>query len=513
MTIAEILKGLNVKRITGPLEKEIEGIAYDSRVVKKGFLFVAIKGLSVDGHAFIKDVISKGAAGVVTEKAVDVQNEITVIEVDDSRDALALMSAAFYRDPYKKLSLIGITGTNGKTTTSYITKNILEVWGKKVGLLGTVQYIVANKILPASHTTPESLDLQGYLREMVDNNIEYGVIEVSSHALALKRVKGCSFRVAVFTNFSQDHLDFHGTMEDYFAAKTKLFDYLGKDDYAVLNWDDPMVRSLAEKLNCHCITCGLERGAMLRAKNITDNRQQTTDNRLQTTDDRLQTTDNRQQWGLSFMIQTPEDEFLVRSELIGRNNIYNILMSAGAAYALGVSREAIIEGIRTVKPIEGRLEKIDAGQNFLCIVDYAHTEDALKKLIEEARLITGGKIITVFGCGGDRDRTKRPKMGVVASDLSDFVVITSDNPRIEEPSEIIKDIIKGIKKDNYIIEPDRAKAIEKAVSIAKTGDTLLIAGKGHENYQEIKGIRYPFSDKEVFKKIIQNAKFKMQNGE
>ena len=492
MTIAEILKGLNVKRVTGPLEKEIEGIAYDSRVVKKGFLFVAIKGLSVDGHAFIKDVISKGAAGVVTEKAVDVQNEVAVIEVDDSRDALALMSAAFYRDPSKKLSLIGITGTNGKTTTSYITKNILEVWGKKVGLLGTVQYIVANKILPASHTTPESLDLQGYLREMVDNNIEYGVIEVSSHALALKRVKGCSFRVAVFTNFSQDHLDFHGTMEDYFAAKTKLFDYLGKDDYAVLNWDDPMVRSLGEKLNCHCITCGLERGAMLRAKNITDNR--------------LQTTDYRRQWGLSFMIQTPEDRFAVSSGLIGRNNIYNILMSAGVAYALGVSREAIIEGIRTVKPIEGRLEKIDAGQNFLCIVDYAHTEDALKKLIEEARLITGGKIITVFGCGGDRDRTKRPKMGVVASDLSDFVVITSDNPRIEEPSEIIKDIIKGIKKDNYIIEPDRAKAIEKAVSIANTGDILLIAGKGHENYQEIKGIRYPFSDKEVFKKIIQNLK-------
>ncbi len=292
MTIAEILRGLNVKRITGPLEleKEIEGIAYDSRVVKKGFIFVAIKGLSVDGHAFIKDVISKGAVGVVTEKAVDVQNEITVIEVDDSRDALALMSAAFYRDPSKKLSLIGITGTNGKTTTSYITKNILEVWGKKVGLLGTVQYIVANKILPASHTTPESLDLQGYLREMVDNNIEYGVIEVSSHALALKRVKGCSFRVAVFTNFSQDHLDFHGTMEDYFAAKTMLFDYLGKDDYAVLNWDDPMVRSLGEKLNCHCITCGIERGAMLRAMNITDNRLQTTDYRQQTTDNRQQTT-------------------------------------------------------------------------------------------------------------------------------------------------------------------------------------------------------------------------------
>ncbi len=501
MTIAEILRGLNVKRITGPLEKEVEGIAYDSRRVKKGFLFVAIKGFSADGHAYIKDAISKGAAGVVIEKAVDVQNGVTVIEVDDSREALALLSAAFYGDPSKKLSLIGITGTNGKTTTSYITKNILETWGKKVGLMGTIQYIVAGKILPAPHTTPESSDLQGYLREMVDNGAEYGVIEVSSHALALKRVKGCSFKVAVFANFSQDHLDFHGTMEEYFATKAMLFNYLGKDDYAVLNLDDPRVRSLAGKLNCKVITCGLEKGAMVRA-------------------DETQNTDNPPSCpplirgglgglkGLSFKIQTPEDEFTVTSGLMGRNNVYNILMSAGVAYALGVSKKAIIEGIRTVKPVEGRFEKVDEGQEFLCIVDYAHTEDALRKLIEEARRITSGRVITVFGCGGDRDRTKRPKMGAAASELSDFVVITSDNPRTEEPLEIIKDITKGIGGENYIIEPDREKAIEKAVSMAKAGDTLLIAGKGHENYQEIKGVRYPFSDKEAFRKIIKNLKGK-----
>ncbi len=512
MTIAEILRDLNVRRITGTIEKEVEGIAYDSRRVKKGFLFVAIKGLSADGHAYIKDAISKGAAGVVIEKAVDVQNGVTVIEVDDSREALALLSAAFYGDPSKKLSLIGITGTNGKTTTSYITKNILETWGKKVGLLGTVQYIVAGKILPAPHTTPESSDLQGYLREMVDSGIEYGVIEVSSHALALRRVKGCSFKVAVFTNFSQDHLDFHGTMEEYFAAKAMLFNNLGKDDYAVLNLDDPMVRSLAGKLNCNVITCGLEKGAMLRAEEI-----QSTEPAYRTGRHRAQNTGNPPippllkggeggLRGLSFKIYTPEDEFFVRSELIGRNNVYNILMSAGVAYALRVSKKVIIEGIRTVKPVEGRFEKVDEGQEFLCIVDYAHTEDALRKLIEEARLMTSGRVITVFGCGGDRDRTKRPKMGAAVSELSDFIVITSDNPRSEEPLEIIKDVTKGIKKENYISEADRTKAIEKAVSMVKAGDTLLIAGKGHENYQEIKGIRYPFSDKEAFRKIIRNLK-------
>jgi len=485
MTIAELLRGLKTKRVSGPLERDVKGIAYDSRAIKNGFIFVAVKGFSVDGHAYIKDAVSRGAVGVVAEKILDLQNDTTFIEVDDSRRALAFLSSVFYKEPSKRLSLIGITGTNGKTSTSYIVRNILEAWGRKASLLGTIHYIINDKVLPAPHTTPESLDLQRYLKETVDSNVEYAVLEVSSHALALKRVEGCLFKTAVFTNFSQDHLDFHGTMQEYFAAKSRLFNYLQKDGYAVLNWDDPMVKGLADKLNCNLITCGFERGAMLRAENIKE---------------------SGIQGGLSFEIQAPEGRFAVNSGLVGRNSVYNILMAVGVAYALGISRDAIIKGIREMRPVEGRFEKVDEGQEFLCIVDYAHTEDALKNLIQEARRITKGKIITVFGCGGDRDRSKRPKMGAAATELSDFVIITSDNPRTEEPMEIIKEITRGIRKNNYMVEPERAEAIKEAVAIAKAGDTLLIAGKGHEDYQEIKGTRYPFSDKEFFKEVIKNKR-------
>lgn len=480
MTIAELLRSIKVKRVDGSLDKEIKGLAYDSRLVKKGFLFVAIRGFSVDGHNYLKESIDRGAAGVIVEKAVYLQNKTTVIQVEDSRRALALLSAVFYGEPSQKLSLIGITGTNGKTTTGYIVKSILEAWGEKTGLLGTIQYITGKKILIALNTTPESLDLQRYLNEMVDNDMEFGVLEVSSHALALKRIEGCSLKVAVFTNFSQDHLDFHNTMQKYFAAKSTLFKYLRKDGFAVLNWDDPMIKKLTEKLKCRVITCGIEKGALVRAKNITEHGTM----------------------GLSFEIQTPDEKFTVKSELIGRNNIYNILMSVGTAYALGVPVEAMSAGIRGMRSIEGRFEKVEEGQEFLCIVDYAHTEDALKKLVEESRMITRGRIITVFGCGGDRDRGKRPKMGAVAADLSDIVIVTTDNPRTEEPMEIIREIIQGIRTDNYIVEIDRVKAIERAVSMAQAGDTVLIAGKGHENYQEIKGVRYPFSDKNVLREAL-----------
>lgn len=521
MTIAELLKGLKVRRVKGPLKEEIKGIAYDSRLVKEGFIFVAIRGFSVDGHAYIKDAIGRGAVGVVLEKKIelqsgfpyDLQNGIAFAEVDDSREALASLASVFYKEPSKKLSLIGITGTNGKTTTSYILKSILEKWGKKVGLLGTINYIIGKKIVSAPYTTPESLELQSYLRDMVDNGTEYAVIEISSHALELKRLVGCSFELALFTNFSQDHLDFHGTMDEYFAAKRRLFarDYLAKDGYAILNWDDPLVRSLAEELACNLITCGFEKGAMLRAEGINSSKFIPKKSR-QSSKLKEDIKQNSSLFkGLSFEIQTPEGSFTVSSRLIGRINIYNILMAVGAAYALGIDRDVIIEGIREVKPVPGRFERIDKGQKFLCIVDYAHTEDALQKLVQEARLITKGRVITVFGCGGDRDKTKRPKMGAVAAELSDFVILTSDNPRTEKPEEIIKGIIKGIKKDNYTVQPDRSSAIKQAVSMAEAGDTLLVAGKGHEDYQEINGMRYPFSDKEEIRKAIQKLKIKNQN--
>jgi UDP-N-acetylmuramoyl-L-alanyl-D-glutamate--2,6-diaminopimelate ligase len=481
MTIEELLRDVKVKQIYGTLKEEITGITYDSRLVERGFLFVAVRGFSVNGHDYVKDATTKGAAGVVVEHTEGItKNNTTVIEVADSREALAMLSSVYYGEPSRYITLIGITGTNGKTSTSYILKSILEAWGRRAALIGTIQYLIGERVLPAPHTTPESLDLQRFFREMVDKNIEYGVLEVSSHALSLKRVEGCSFTVAAFTNFSQDHLDFHGTMQEYFQAKSMIFDYLGKDGWAVLNCDDPLVNTLTERLQCNVVTCGMGNGAMVRAENVIKNAQ----------------------GGLSFEIHTPDDGFIVQSGLIGKNNMYNILISAGIAYALGIDKDTVIEGIRKVTHIEGRFERVEQGQNFLCIVDYAHTEDALRKMIEEAKEITERHIITVFGCGGDRDRKKRPLMGAAAAALSDFVIVTSDNPRTEEPIKIIEDITRGISRDNYIVETDRKDAIERAVSKAGAGDTVLIAGKGHEDYQEINGVRYPFSDKSVARDAI-----------
>ncbi len=492
MTLKELLRGLKVRRTVGRLDRDVQGIVYDSRHVKDGYLFVAIKGFSEDGHTYIKEAISRGCAGVVIENRLDLQTETAVIEVNDSRSALASLSSAFYKEPAKELSLIGITGTNGKTSTSYIIKSILETWGRKTGLIGTNNYIIGKKTIAASQTTPESLDLQRYLREMVEDEMKFAVIEVSSHALLLRRVEGCLFRVAVFTNFSQDHLDFHGTMKEYFSAKSRLFDYLGSDGYAVLNNDDSKIRKLSGKLDCNLITCGLEKGAMIRAEDVTE--------QTPSDSERIWT---RGQASRLLKIITPEEEYVVETRLIGRNNIYNILMSIGTAYAIGVGKDAIVKGIREAEPVEGRFEKVDEGQDFMCIVDYAHTEDALKSLIQEARLITKGRVITVFGCGGDRDRTKRPAMGAAASDLSDIAIITSDNPRTEDPMKIINEILESV-KDNFVIQPDRTEAIKQAVLMAGREDTVLIAGKGHEDYQEIMGVRHPFSDREVVKKAIKN---------
>jgi UDP-N-acetylmuramoyl-L-alanyl-D-glutamate--2,6-diaminopimelate ligase len=486
MIIDELLEGLSIDDKRGSLTAQIRGIAYDSRAVDAGFLFVAINGHTADGNDYIKDAVNRGAAAVLTEKAIDDRhitssgglfNDITFIKVPDSRKALASISARYYGWPSRRLSLIGITGTNGKTTTSYITRSILEADGRRTGLIGTIQYITG-KTREAQRTTPESSDLQGYLSEMADNGMEDAVIEVSSHALLLHRVEGCAFRVAAFTNFSQDHLDFHGSMSDYLEAKERIFSYLRKDGVAVLNWDDPAVRELGERDSHNVITCGLLEGAMIRAEKIDDTE------------------------GLSFDIQTPVSRFRVESQFAGRFNVYNILISAGIAYALGIGEEAIQQGIRETRPVKGRFEKVDEGQDFLCIVDYAHTEDALRTLINEARMITGGRVITLFGCGGDRDRTKRALMGTVASELSDIVIVTSDNPRNEDPLQIIEDILKGISKENYITEPDRAAAVRDAVSMAKEGDTFLIAGKGHEEYQEIGGVKHPFSDNEIVRKAI-----------
>ena len=491
MTLRELLKGLEIKEIRGPADVEISGIAYNSRLIKKDFLFVAVSGFVSDGHDYIQDAVSRGAAAVIAEKAewtdsvekLVKQGGLSYIVTSDSRKALALIASTYYGRPSGSFPIVAITGTNGKTTTGYITRHILKAWGKDTGLLGTNEYILGERTLDAPRTTPESLDIQRYLREMLDNGMEYSVLEVSSHALTLERIEGCAFKIAVFTNFSQDHLDFHGTMERYFSAKSRLFSYLSEDGAAVLNYDDPAVRTLTQSLGCRVITCGFQEGAMLRAVNIRD---------------------RDVPGGLLFEVRTPEGGFAVESVLVGRFNVYNILMAIGAAYALGIDVETIQRGVREAEVIKGRFEKIDEGQDFICIVDFAHTEDALEKLIKEARRITGGRVITVFGCGGDRDRTKRPRMGASASDLSDLVIVTSDNPRSEDPSEIIRDIFKGIERDNCSVQLDRTKAIREAVEMAEKGDILLIAGKGHEDYQEIKGVKASFSDKEVLIKELKS---------
>ncbi len=505
MTIQELLKGLRIIKRDGPLNKKIKGIAYDSRLIEKDFLFVAIKGFSVNGHDYIEDAVSRGSAAVIVENTVGVKNMrrsavqdgITFIEVSDSREALAFASTAFYGHPSEKLSLIGITGTNGKTTTSFITRSIINAGGRGAGLLGSIRYMTGKRTTAAPNTTPESLDLQRYMGEMVSNEMEYAVLEVSSHALALKRVERCQFDIAAFTNFTRDHLDFHGTMDGYLSAKNKIFNLLSAEGTAVLNWDDPMIRPIAEKLDCNVITFGTEEGAMFRAENIKEGGREKSEVRSGKSDERTAMPS-----GLSFDIQAPGSRFRVDSQFIGRFNVYNILTSVAITHALGFSDEVIQKGIQEAGPVEGRFENIDEGQNFLCIVDYAHTDDALKNSLEETRAITKGKVITVFGCGGDRDRTKRPLMGAVASEMSDLVFVTSDNPRFEDPVGIIEEIIKGIKKNNYSKQPDREQAIREAVSIAEEGDTLLVAGKGHEDYQDIKGVRNHFSDKEILRKEL-----------
>jgi UDP-N-acetylmuramoyl-L-alanyl-D-glutamate--2,6-diaminopimelate ligase len=508
MNLKMLIKGMEMENITGNADIEITGIAYDSRKVRQGDVFVAIKGEHVDGHDFIEDAMRRGAGAVVYEKDKSSFSsytcQLTAISVKDSREALAYLSNNFYERPSDKLTVIGITGTNGKTTATYLIKSILEAWGKDVGLIGTINYLVKDKHYDAPHTTPEALEFQAVLNEMVSAGCSHVVTEVSSHALAQKRVDYTNFSVAVFTNLTRDHLDFHITMEEYFKAKERLFkELLLKDGTSVINFDDPYGRRLNSKLKtsqqgaanlrdsktANVITYGIETGADIAAINIKNSFD-----------------------GLLFDINFNGRAYNIQSPLIGIYNVYNILSAAAVAASLNVPWDVIISGIKNMGSVRGRFEKINLGQNFLCIVDYAHTEDALERLICAARELIHQspkshthrtpRVITVFGCGGDRDKGKRPRMAAIATKLSDYVLITSDNPRSEEPMEIIKEIEKGAVRTNYTIEPDREKAIQEAVETAAEGDILLIAGKGHEDYQEIKGLRHKFSDRETAEKAI-----------
>lgn len=506
MMLREILTGCSDEDAQSDadmdLDTDIQGMAYDSRNVKQGYLFVAMKGEKFDGHDFVGDAIRRGAAVIVTEKEIHAGG--TCILVKDSRKAIACMANNFYERPSESLTLTGITGTNGKTTTTYILKSVLESWGKAVGLIGTIRHMIRDTVCPALHTTPESLEFQGLLREMLRAGCSHVISEVSSHALAQHRTDYVNFDAAVFTNLTRDHLDYHHTMDEYFRAKERLFlELLDEEGTSVVNFDDQYGKRLVSRLRAtarsrHILTYGVNEEADITVRNIRNSFS-----------------------GLAFTLSFRGHAYDIASSLVGMPNVYNILSAAGAAVSLGIPPEAIIDGVAKAGTVNGRFERIDYGQAFYCFVDYAHTEDALQRLISSARemiahhgALTGRegyqggaglpRIITVFGCGGDRDRGKRPAMGELAARLSDFVIVTSDNPRTEDPLDIIRDIEGGIAGKNYLREPDRKKAIQQAVEMAGEGDIVLVAGKGHEDYQEIKGIRFPFSDREVLKEGIMN---------
>ncbi|HJZ74686.1 MAG TPA: UDP-N-acetylmuramoyl-L-alanyl-D-glutamate--2,6-diaminopimelate ligase [Vicinamibacterales bacterium] len=465
--------------------REVSGIAYDSRVVKPGDVFVALKGLHADGTAFARQAIDRGAAAVVSEQAAPAGVRVPWAIVGDARLALALLATTFYRDPSHDMRVVGITGTNGKTTTAYLVASIFEAAGVKCGVLGTVAYRIGDDVREATRTTPEAPDVQALLREMVDRGCGACAMEVSSHALALCRVDGMTFAAAVFTNLTRDHLDFHADMDEYFRAKRRLFEMLPRSAPSVLNVDDPRGASLLDA-GGRPMTYGINRPADVSP------------GRLSYSLD-----------GLQFDVATPRDTLHVRSKLIGKPNVYNILAAITTATALEIPSEAIAQGLAALDAVPGRFQMVSGpGDDVTVVVDYAHTDDALRNLLETARPLAHGRLITVFGCGGDRDRTKRPLMGAVAGRLSDVIVITSDNPRSEDPVRIIEEIQRGItpdtrrEKQSLLTIVDRKQAIVRAIEIARPNDLVLVAGKGHEKYQVIGDRTLPFDDVAVAREAL-----------
>ena len=487
MELTELLNSVKAIQVVGQVQRrDVSDIQYDSRKVKKNSLFVAIKGYKTDGHKFILDAINKGATAVVVEDDHAVPDEIIThsqiakILVKNSRIGLAELSKGFYGDPSNKLKLIGITGTNGKTTTSFILKNVLQTAGFKTGLVGTIANYIGDNKIDSKLTTPESNDLNNFFLQMIDNKCQYAVMEVSSHSLSLNRVYGLSFISAVFTNITSDHLDFHNSFEEYFTAKKILFDNLSTKSFSLINSDDKNSFRIVKDTQSKVVTYGISNNADYVISNIKYDLN-----------------------GTNFSISQNGNLFNIHTDLIGTFNAYNATATFATARSLGLDSEVIVDGIQTAPQVPGRFEVIGKG-NKKVIVDYSHTADSLEKALQAIREIVKDKIqvITVFGCGGDRDKTKRPIMGQIASELSDEVIITSDNPRTENPYSIIDDIKTGIVKKNFTIEENREEAIHKALKMAQSKSVILIAGKGHENYQEINGIRNHFSDQEIARKYL-----------
>lgn len=477
MKLYELLNGVNCS-IYGD-DIEILSVEYDSRKVKKGSLFIAVSGFQTDGHLYIEKALENGAAAVILEKEEFAPKGVSYAVCDDSRAAMALVGKAFWGGSADRLKMIGITGTNGKTTTTYLVKKILELMGKKVGLIGTNQNMIGDTVLETGRTTPESLDLHELLKKMEDEGATHVIMEVSSHALFLKRVYGIEFEVGAFTNLTRDHLDFHETFENYCDAKALLFKQSKK---GFLNGDDQWCDRIKNQATCEIKTYGID-GGDIKAENI-----------------RLS------ERGVIFEVADGDAKHEARLSIPGRFSVYNALTAISICRGLGISYEDIIKGLIIAKGVKGRCEVVNILADYTVIIDYAHTPDGLENIISTVRGFAKGKIITVFGCGGDRDKTKRPIMGEVAEKLSDFTVVTSDNPRSEKPYDIIEDILCGMKKaeGTFAAIEDRTEAIKYAMSIAGAGDVIILAGKGHETYQILKEGTIHYDEREIVKDIYKN---------
>ncbi len=489
-TLKDIISTLDVQQVQGDQNVSIQDITADSRAVKLNSLFIALDGATVDGHNYIDKAVAAGAVAVIVSKPVTVPDDVCVITVSDTRQAMMVCVPYFFDYPANRMRMVGVTGTNGKTTTTHMIRHILKAQGHKVGVIGTVHIMIGDTSYPIHNTTPDVVDLQHILYQMVQENVEYCVMEVSSHALALGRVSGVEFDTAVFTNLTQDHLDFHKTFENYLAAKCKLFEQVSASDQvkdnkgAVINIDDSYGHRVMEKTTAPTITYSTLGKGTLNASDV------------------HMSTKNSQ-----YTVNYKGESYPVSMNTTGLFNVYNTLAAIGACLQEGISMEAIDTALKTFSSVPGRFELIEEGQDFAVVVDYAHTPDGLQNILETAKAIKENRIIIVFGCGGDRDATKRPIMGRIAAEYGDKIYVTSDNPRTEDPVQIVKDVEVGVKEalrdgTSYEVIVDRREAINHAIHDAKAGDIVIIAGKGHENYQILKNETIHFDDREEARKAL-----------
>jgi len=479
LELGEIMHGIDYKLITGKLDQDIKGISYDSRKVKPGDLFICIPGYKTDGHEFADQALSRGAAALLAEREMAVNTEAVLLLTTDCRKAIPVVASNFYHQPSHHIKVIGVTGTNGKTTTTHLIKAILEQQGERVGIMGTLYARMGAAEKTLSNTTPESVDIEEFLSLVQKEKGDYMVMEVSSHALAMGRVDKIRFHAAVFTNLTQDHLDYHRTMDNYKESKLKLFKSLIREAgyFSIINADDPAAHDFMEASGPNYYSYGITEEADVKAVNLRFNLK-----------------------GSQFTVNYRGDSFDINMKLIGRFSVYNALAAITYALGEGVEASVIKTALEKVEGVAGRFEQVDCGQNFTVIIDYAHTPDGLENILRTAKEILENRLITVFGCGGDRDKTKRPLMGKIAAQYSDFCIVTSDNPRSEEPEAIIDDIIPGlmeVENSHYAKIVDRREAIHQAICLAKKGDLVIIAGKGHETYQLVKDQVLKFDDKKV----------------